>query len=139
MASLSTHRCAIAASLRLKNRDWGAIFRESSRVLYEEVDYTREGRNAERFSENFKGTEWIKAPKINWARSTRKASNRCLYTEAHLLAGVGRAFCSERVGILVGAMIPHRSFVLISQRTCAALLVSHGSGGCMLKRDGCLS
>ena len=46
-------------------RDWGAIFLESSRVLYEEVDYTREGKNAERFSENFKGTDWIKAPSIN--------------------------------------------------------------------------
>lgn len=54
------------------SRDWGAIFRESSRVLYEEVDYTREGKNAERFSENFKGTEWIKAPSINWSRSTSK-------------------------------------------------------------------
>ncbi|CAM9816236.1 unnamed protein product, partial [Hapterophycus canaliculatus] len=54
------------------SRDWGAIFRESSRVLYEEVDYTREGQNAERFSENFKGTEWIKAPSINWSRSSSK-------------------------------------------------------------------
>ncbi|CAN0173985.1 unnamed protein product, partial [Ectocarpus sp. 8 AP-2014] len=54
------------------SRDWGAIFRESSRVLYEEVDYTREGKNAERFSENFKGTEWIKAPGINWSRSSNK-------------------------------------------------------------------
>lgn len=58
-------------------RDWGAIFRESRRVLYEEVDYTREGKNAERFSENFKGTEWIKAPGINWSRSTRKV---CAYS-----------------------------------------------------------
>lgn len=55
-------------------RDWGAIFRESSRVLYEEVDYTKEGQNAERFSDNFKGTAWIKAPSINWSRSTSKAS-----------------------------------------------------------------
>lgn len=41
-------------------------------MLYEEVDYTREGKNAERFSENFKGTDWIKAPSINWSRSTSK-------------------------------------------------------------------
>lgn len=56
----------------LSSRDWGAIFRESSRVLYEEIDYMREGRNAERFSENFKDTEWIKAPSINWSRSSGK-------------------------------------------------------------------
>ncbi|CAB1121222.1 unnamed protein product [Ectocarpus sp. CCAP 1310/34] len=59
------------------SRDWGAIFRESSRVLYEEVDYTREGKNAERFSENFKGTEWIKAPGINWSRSSSKVRCAC--------------------------------------------------------------
>lgn len=41
-------------------------------MLYEEVDYMREGKNAERFSENFKGTDWIKAPGINWSRSTSK-------------------------------------------------------------------
>lgn len=41
-------------------------------MLYEEVDYRREGRNAERFSENFKDTDWIKAPSINWSRSTSK-------------------------------------------------------------------
>lgn len=41
-------------------------------MLYEEVDYRREGKNAERFSENFKGTDWIKAPSINWSRSTSK-------------------------------------------------------------------
>lgn len=55
-------------------RDWGAIFRESSRVLYEEIDYEREGKNAERFSKNFKGTEWIKAPSINWSRSSGRVS-----------------------------------------------------------------
>ncbi|CAM9176522.1 unnamed protein product [Choristocarpus tenellus] len=54
------------------SRDWGAIFRESSRVLYEEVDYMREGSNAERFSQNFKNCQWVKAPIINWDRSTDK-------------------------------------------------------------------
>lgn len=62
------------ANLYPSPRDWGAIFRESSRVLYEEVDYRREGKNAERFSENFKGTDWIKAPSINWSRSTSKVT-----------------------------------------------------------------
>ncbi|CAM9284287.1 unnamed protein product [Discosporangium mesarthrocarpum] len=54
------------------SRDWSAIFQESSRVLYEEVDYMREGRNAERFSNNFKNVPWVKAPEINWDRSTDK-------------------------------------------------------------------
>lgn len=67
-------------ALPVSSRDWGAIFRESSRVLYEEVDYMREGKNAERFSENFKDTEWIKAPSINWSRSSGKVRVNALTT-----------------------------------------------------------
>ena len=45
-------------------------------MLFEEVDYLREGKNAERFSENFKKVEWVKAPSINWSRSTNKVGYR---------------------------------------------------------------
>lgn len=56
-------------------------------MLYEEVDYTKEGKNAERFSENFKGTEWIKAPSINWSRSTSKARVKSyLVISCHVLS-----------------------------------------------------
>lgn len=64
-------------------------------MLYEEVDYTREGKNAERFSENFKGTEWIKAPGINWSRSTSKVrTSQCQKKEKRSRAAAG-ARCSH--------------------------------------------
>ena len=35
-------------------RDWVAIYDECSRILYQEIDYNIEGRNADLFRENFK-------------------------------------------------------------------------------------
>jgi len=51
-------------------RDWVAIYDECSRILYEEIDYSKEGRNADRFRENFAGTPWVKVPKVFWQYST---------------------------------------------------------------------
>ena len=45
-------------------RDWVAIFDETARVLYDEVDYQNESRNAQEFAAQFADTEWIKVPKI---------------------------------------------------------------------------
>ncbi|CAG9466104.1 unnamed protein product [Pedinophyceae sp. YPF-701] len=51
-------------------RDWVAIYDECSRVLYEEIDYQNEARNAQRFSDNFKDVDWVKVPKILWDYTT---------------------------------------------------------------------
>ena len=45
-------------------RDWVAIFDETARVLYDEVDYQNEANNAREFAKQFEDTEWIKVPKI---------------------------------------------------------------------------
>ena len=47
-------------------RDWVAIFDETARVLYDEVDYKNEAKNATEFAAQFAGTDWIKIPKIYW-------------------------------------------------------------------------
>jgi predicted unusual protein kinase regulating ubiquinone biosynthesis (AarF/ABC1/UbiB family) len=47
-------------------RDWVAIFDETARVLYDEVDYTNEAKNAEEFRAQFAGSDWIKVPRIYW-------------------------------------------------------------------------
>jgi hypothetical protein len=41
-------------------RDWVAIYDECSRILYQEIDYTLEGKNADRFRENFANVDWVK-------------------------------------------------------------------------------
>jgi len=51
-------------------RDWVAIYDECSRILYQEIDYRLEGKNADLFRENFKDTTWIKVPKVLWEYST---------------------------------------------------------------------
>ena len=47
-----------------------AIYDECSRILYQEIDYTLEGRNADRFAENFKDVPWVKVPKVYWQYTT---------------------------------------------------------------------
>ncbi|GMH38237.1 hypothetical protein BSKO_06121 [Bryopsis sp. KO-2023] len=51
-------------------RDWVAIYDECSRILYEEIDYVKEGKNADRFRENFEAVDWVKVPKIKWDYTT---------------------------------------------------------------------
>ncbi|KAI5062828.1 hypothetical protein GOP47_0021375 [Adiantum capillus-veneris] len=51
-------------------RDWVAIYDECASVLYQEIDYNKEGANAERFANNFKDLEYVKVPKIYWELTT---------------------------------------------------------------------
>lgn len=50
-------------------RDWVAIYDECSRILYQEIDYTLEGKNADRFAENFKDVDWVKVSGVFLAES----------------------------------------------------------------------
>lgn len=54
------------------NRNWVSIYEESAKLLYEEIDYTTEARNADRFRENFKDTPWIKVPDVYWGYSSSR-------------------------------------------------------------------
>ncbi|ABB56740.1 ABC1 kinase family protein [Synechococcus elongatus] len=51
--------------------DLTLIVDEFGYKLFEEIDYENEGRNAERFAENFRDCPYVKAPKIYWAFSSR--------------------------------------------------------------------
>jgi predicted unusual protein kinase regulating ubiquinone biosynthesis (AarF/ABC1/UbiB family) len=50
-----------------------AILAEFSRILYEEIDYLAEGRNAETFAENFKDMPGVQIPGVVWSLTTRRA------------------------------------------------------------------
>lgn len=47
------------------------LMEEFSRTLYEEVDYLNEGKNAERFAENFKEIPNVRVPQVFWSLTTK--------------------------------------------------------------------
>ena len=52
------------------SRDFKGIYEECARILYEEIDYINEGRNADRFRRNFKPESWVRVPKVFWQRTS---------------------------------------------------------------------
>lgn len=49
-----------------------AIYVEFFDLLYKEIDYIIEGKNADRFRQNFKGYSKVKVPRIYWEYTTKK-------------------------------------------------------------------
>ncbi len=52
--------------------DLDALLDEFSRTLYEELDYVAEGRNAERFAENFAQNPRVRIPLPRWSHTTKR-------------------------------------------------------------------
>ena len=55
-----------------ENADWAGMLREFDETIHEEMDYSAEGRNADRFRENFKMWTNVHVPTIYWKASTSK-------------------------------------------------------------------
>ncbi|KZL50828.1 hypothetical protein A2T98_05430 [Nodularia spumigena CENA596] len=55
-----------------RGRDWLGIYEECCRILWEEIDYLNEGRNADTFRRNFRGYEWVKVPRVYWRYASPK-------------------------------------------------------------------
>ncbi len=55
-----------------KRADVPALLREFTQVLYEEIDYLAEGRNAETFAANFKQFPGVKVPHVVWSHTTQR-------------------------------------------------------------------
>lgn len=49
-----------------KGRDWLGIYEECCRILWEETDYLKEGRNGDTFRRNFRLADWVKVPRVYW-------------------------------------------------------------------------
>ncbi|MBV8887195.1 MAG: AarF/ABC1/UbiB kinase family protein [Chroococcidiopsidaceae cyanobacterium CP_BM_RX_35] len=60
-----------------RGRDWLGIYEECCRILWEEIDYLNEGRNADTFRRNFRDDDWVKVPRVYW----RYTSHRVLTLE----------------------------------------------------------
>jgi predicted unusual protein kinase regulating ubiquinone biosynthesis (AarF/ABC1/UbiB family) len=53
-----------------ENADWEGMLREFYVTIFEEMDYAREGRNADRFRYNFRDWRVVRVPTIYWSHST---------------------------------------------------------------------
>ena len=54
-----------------RRADVPALLEEFARILYEEIDYLAEGRNAETFAANFAGDAGVRVPAIYWTHTTK--------------------------------------------------------------------
>lgn len=52
--------------------DISALLAEFTRILYEEIDYLAEGKNAEIFAQYFKDEPGIRVPRVYWAQTTKR-------------------------------------------------------------------
>jgi predicted unusual protein kinase regulating ubiquinone biosynthesis (AarF/ABC1/UbiB family) len=53
-----------------ENADWEGMLREFHTTIFEEMDYAKEGHNADRFRHNFRNWRVILVPKIHWSHTT---------------------------------------------------------------------
>ncbi|XP_078444385.1 protein ACTIVITY OF BC1 COMPLEX KINASE 7, chloroplastic-like [Wolffia australiana] len=48
------------------------IYDGYSKILYEEIDYVNEGKNADRFRRDFRNIKWVRVPFVNWDYTSPK-------------------------------------------------------------------
>jgi predicted unusual protein kinase regulating ubiquinone biosynthesis (AarF/ABC1/UbiB family) len=55
-----------------ENADWEGMLHEFHTTIHEEMDYVKEGRNADRFRYNFRTWRAIRVPKIYWSYTSTR-------------------------------------------------------------------
>lgn len=55
-----------------RGRDWLGIYEECCRILWEEIEYLNEGRNADTFRRNFRNESWVHVPRVYWRYSSHR-------------------------------------------------------------------
>ncbi len=55
-----------------ENADWEGMLHEFHATIFEEMDYVKEGRNADRFRYNFRTWRAIRVPKIFWTHTSTR-------------------------------------------------------------------
>ncbi len=53
-----------------RGRDWIGVYGECCKILWEEIEYLQEGRNADTFRRNFRNEEWVRVPRVYWRYSS---------------------------------------------------------------------
>ena len=55
-----------------ENADWEEMLHEFHTTIFEEMDYVKEGRNADRFRYNFRTWRAVRVPKIYWSHTNTR-------------------------------------------------------------------
>jgi predicted unusual protein kinase regulating ubiquinone biosynthesis (AarF/ABC1/UbiB family) len=55
-----------------QNADWEGMLREFHSTIFEEMDYVKEGRNADRFRYNFRTWRAVRVPKVFWSHTSTR-------------------------------------------------------------------
>ena len=55
-----------------ENADWEGMLREFHMTIFEEMDYVKEGRNADRFRYNFRTWRAVRVPKVYWSHTNTR-------------------------------------------------------------------
>jgi predicted unusual protein kinase regulating ubiquinone biosynthesis (AarF/ABC1/UbiB family) len=55
-----------------RHTDWPGVVDEFARTIFEEIDYLREGRNADKFRHNFRNFDNVCIPRIIWKLTGRR-------------------------------------------------------------------
>jgi predicted unusual protein kinase regulating ubiquinone biosynthesis (AarF/ABC1/UbiB family) len=55
-----------------ENADWEGMLREFRETISEEMDYAREGHNADRFRQNFREWRPVRVPRIHWTHTSAR-------------------------------------------------------------------
>ena len=55
-----------------ENADWEGMLHEFYSTIFEELDYVKEGRNADRFRYNFRTWRPVRVPKVYWSHTTAR-------------------------------------------------------------------
>lgn len=55
-----------------ENADWEGMLREFYVTIFEEIDYIKEGRNADRFRKNFRDWRVVRVPTIYWSHTSAR-------------------------------------------------------------------
>lgn len=53
-----------------ENADWEGMLHEFYTTIFDEMDYVKEAKNADRFRNNFRGWKVIRVPKIYWSHTS---------------------------------------------------------------------
>lgn len=59
-------------SLGGPSRDWIGIYEECKTILYQEIDYINEGKNADKFRRDFRNVKWVRVPLVYWDYTATK-------------------------------------------------------------------